>query len=89
MSFFTIFNPLTIGYAYGIMLYANHANIINKISDSPVLATINILSVTILCGSIADIFCNCLSSDAGKNIVTGILFLLVGKQLYKFYKSIN
>ena len=89
MSVFSIFNPFNIGYAYGITLYANKTDIINKTTYCSVSTIINCLAVGTLCGGIADIFSKCLSLN-GENITIRIsLFLLFGKELYKLYKSIN
>ena len=90
-SFFTIFNPLTIGYAYGIILYANKTNIINKTTESTstccvVPTIINCLAVGTLCGVSADLYSKFLPSDSKNILISSILFLLLTKELYELYK---
>lgn len=90
MSFFTIFNPFTSGYLYGVALSTTKDDVVdikNKVINHPIITTVDVLSTGCVYALTADLTSKVLLPEGGKNVLTGVLFAVAGYKLYKFIKK--
>ena len=87
MSFLSMFNPFTSGYIYGMTLCAAEDDIKDKVINTPIITTIDVLSTGCVYALTADLTSKVLLPQGGKNVLTSVLFAVAGYKLYKFMKK--